>query len=103
MFQDQYKNKRKFHPPIRGDMLEKIPLITLQGVMEKIHADNYKRIARELVSEIKYIRVPIDVSDTKSNSQKAAEKELEKIEKTYPEFLKKLGVCRTFMSCHYPN
>lgn len=57
---------------------------------EKIHADNYKRIISELGSEIKNIIVSIDVRDTKSNLLKAAEKEIEKIEKTYPELLKKL-------------
>jgi rubrerythrin len=57
---------------------------------EKIHADNYKRIISKLGDQIKEVLVPIDVSDTKSNLQKAAEKELEKIEKFYPELLTKL-------------
>lgn len=57
---------------------------------EKIHADNYKRIISKFESEIKNNLVSIDVLDTKSNLLKAAENEIEKIEKTYPEFLKKL-------------
>jgi len=54
---------------------------------EKIHADNYKRILNELGSDIAKVLVQINVHDTKSNLQKAAEKELEKINKFYPELL----------------
>ncbi|RZB36956.1 MAG: hypothetical protein SRB2_01756 [Desulfobacteraceae bacterium Eth-SRB2] len=57
---------------------------------EKIHADNYKRIISKFGSNIKNNLVSIDVGDTKSSLLKAAQEELKKIEKTYPEFLKKL-------------
>jgi len=57
---------------------------------EKIHADNYKRIISKFESDIKNNLLSIDVRDTKSNLLKAAAEELEKIERTYPEFLKKL-------------
>jgi len=57
---------------------------------EKIHADNYKRIISKFGNNIKNNLLSVDVSDTKSNLRKAAQEELKKIEKTYPEFLKKL-------------
>ena len=57
---------------------------------EKVHADNYKRIISKFGGEIKDVIVSIDVRDTKSNLQKAAEKELEKIKYFYPEILQKL-------------
>lgn len=60
------------------------------SISEKIHADNYKRIITESGSEIKNNFMPIDVRDTKSNLISAAEKELEKIEITYPNILEKL-------------
>jgi rubrerythrin len=57
---------------------------------EKIHADNYQRILNELGSETSNILASIYILDTKSNLQKAAEKELEKIVKFYPDLLKTL-------------
>jgi len=57
---------------------------------EKIHADNYKRIIRKFGNDIKNNLLSVDVRDTKSNLRKAAREELEKIERTYPEFFKKL-------------
>ncbi len=57
---------------------------------EKIHAENYKRIISELGDQIEDTLVPIGVGDTKSNLQKAAEKELSKIEIFYPELIETL-------------
>ncbi len=71
---------------------------------EKIHADNYKRIISKFGDQIKEILVSIDVNDTKSNLQKAAEKELDKIEKFYPDLLTKLksGSCEeAIVNCMY--
>ncbi len=60
------------------------------SVLEKIHADNYKRIISELGSDVNNGLMAIDVRDTKSNLINAAGKELEKIKKTYPAFVKNL-------------
>ena len=57
---------------------------------EKVHADNYKRILAALRYEPKPIQIEIEVRDTKSNLQKAAQNELEKIKTTYPYFIREL-------------
>lgn len=57
---------------------------------EKIHADNYKRILATLGHEARSIQIEIDLLDTKSNLQKAAQNELKKIKSTYPDFIKEL-------------
>jgi rubrerythrin len=75
-------------------MAEKYPNIAYMfhafSVSEKIHADNFERIIKNLGNEMHNINILIDVSDTKSNLISSAENELEKIETTYPEFLKKI-------------
>lgn len=58
---------------------------------EKIHADNYQRLITVLGDEIAEILTPITIRETKANLIKSAEKELEKIEKTYPDFLQRLA------------
>jgi len=58
---------------------------------EKIHADNYLKVIVSLASSIKEKEIPVSVASTKSNLKEAAIKELEKIEKFYPEILKKLS------------
>jgi len=50
---------------------------------EKVHADNYERVLRTLGHEVKPNQIEIEVLDTKSNLQKAAQKELMKITTTY--------------------
>ena len=75
-------------------LAEKYPNISYMfyafSFSEKIHADNYKNIISKLGGKIEKAVLPIDVLDTKSNLQKAAEKELEKIEKFYPKLLQNL-------------
>lgn len=74
------------------------------SISEKIHADNYKRIINKLGSKINEIILCMDVRDTKSNLRKAAEKELEKIQTTYPNFLEKLepeGCEEAIINCMY--
>lgn len=57
------------------------------SVSEKIHADNYKRILASWGEGVQIPEIQISLSDTKANLKKAAEKELVKIMKTYPDFL----------------
>jgi rubrerythrin len=57
---------------------------------EKVHADNYKRILAGLKHKVKPIQIEIEVLDTKSNMQKAAQNELIKIRTIYPAFIKEL-------------
>jgi rubrerythrin len=60
------------------------------GVSEKRHADNYKRILESFGVVVEKPTFDVVVRDTKANLSKAAEKELIKIEKTYPDFLARL-------------
>ena len=57
---------------------------------EKVHADNYRRILAALGYDPKPIQIEIEVHDTKSNLEKAAQNELKKIKTTYPGFLLEL-------------
>lgn len=57
---------------------------------EKIHADNYKRILTAVGCETEPAPISIEVHDTKSNLRKAAQNELMKIQKIYPDFLREL-------------
>jgi rubrerythrin len=57
---------------------------------EKVHADNYERVLRTLGHEVKPNQIEIEVLDTNSNLQKAAQKELMKIRTTYPDFIRGL-------------
>ena len=57
---------------------------------EKIHAENYNKILNGLNTKTIFSPILINVDDTQSNLSKAAQKELEKIEITYPRFLKEI-------------
>ena len=60
------------------------------SISEKIHADNYQRVLRDLDSNIMAKGIKPRVADTQANIQVAADKELEKIEIFYPELLGRL-------------
>ena len=59
---------------------------------EKIHGDNYRKILLPLGESPKELVSQIIVSDTRDNLQTAAKNELDKIDHTYPEYLKRLQV-----------
>jgi rubrerythrin len=67
-------------------------LFTTFSLSEKIHADNFKNIVKDLGAEIRESTKEVVVQDTKSNLKDAAKKELIKIEETYPEYLDRLKV-----------
>ncbi len=60
------------------------------AVSEKIHAVNYARILSTLEEATSIIPAGIDVKSTRDNLKRASQKELEKIERTYPDFLQEL-------------
>jgi rubrerythrin len=60
------------------------------AVSEKTHAENYKKILNSLSAGLEEPEFQILISDTKANLIIASEGELEKIRKTYPDFLAKL-------------
>jgi rubrerythrin len=65
-------------------------LFTAFAVSEKTHAENYKKILVSLSAGLEKPEFVIIASGTKANLIKASEGELEKIRKTYPDFLAKL-------------
>jgi rubrerythrin len=65
-------------------------LFTAFAVSEKTHADNYKRVLSSLSVVVNEPELEISISDTKANLRNAADKELIKITKTYPDLLSKL-------------
>ena len=73
---------------------EKFPniayLFSTLSISEKIHADNYEKLISSLGATFPKREIPIAVTDTKSNLKIASMKELEKIEKFYPNVLKNL-------------
>jgi rubrerythrin len=71
---------------------------------ERVHADNYKRISAELGQALNPLQTELEVHDTKSNLQKAAQNELKKIQITYPAFIRELETesCkRAIVNCIY--
>jgi len=71
---------------------------------EKVHADNYNRILVSLGHEANQIKIEVEVLDTKSNLQKAAQNELKKIKTTYPDFIRDLeseSCEEAIVSCMY--
>ncbi|MDA3895869.1 MAG: hypothetical protein PF482_06965 [Desulfobacteraceae bacterium] len=66
-------------------------LFSVLSVSEKIHADNYKKIIISLSSTIEAKEISVSIGNTKKNLNTAAKKELEKINKFYPEILKELS------------
>ena len=71
---------------------------------EKVHANNYERVLAKLGWSAKPSQIVIEVRDTKSNLQKAAQNELKKINTTYPDFMRELEAesCEeAIVSCQY--
>lgn len=60
------------------------------SISEKIHADSFKKLIISLGSNLEIKEITVSFSDTKTNLNSAAINELEKINKFYPEILKKL-------------
>lgn len=65
-------------------------LFTSFSISENIHADNYRKLLKTLCEDIEEPEIDVEILDTKSNLRNASEKELLKINKTYPDFLAKL-------------
>ena len=66
-------------------------LFTALGTSESIHARNFKTLLVALGADVKDMPEPnIKVSDTKKNLKYALDVELSEIDKSYPQYLKKL-------------
>ena len=61
------------------------------SISEKIHADNYQKLIVSLGATLRKIEISVSISNTKANLNIASMKELEKINKFYPEILKELS------------
>ena len=66
-------------------------LFTAFAVSEKTHAENYKKILKSLSAGLEEPEFEVVILDTKANLINASKGELEKIRKTYPDFLAKLN------------
>ena len=66
-------------------------LFSTFSVSEKIHADNYQKLIVSLGATLQKINFSVSISNTKTNLNVASIKELEKINKFYPEILKGLS------------
>ena len=74
------------------------------SISEKIHADGFEKILVSLGSTLQLKQIPISYSDTKTNLNTASIKELEKINKFYPELIRKLSPeshDQTVLNCMY--
>lgn len=79
-------------------------LFTSFSISEKIHADNYRRLLKTFCAEIGEPEIDVEILDTKSNLRNASEKELLKINKTYPDFLatlEKESYAQAIITCVY--
>jgi len=65
-------------------------LFSAFSVSEKIHADNYATILCDLGSGTDGRKPELEICSTKKNLQTASRKELNKIDKVYPAFVKRL-------------
>jgi rubrerythrin len=66
-------------------------LFTAFSVSEKTHAKNYKKILASLSAAAEEPEAEFSILDTKANLINASAGELEKIQKTYPDFLSELN------------
>jgi rubrerythrin len=66
-------------------------LFSTLSISEKIHADNYQKLIVSLGATLRKINISVSISNTKANLNVASMKELEKINKFYPEILKGLS------------
>lgn len=79
-------------------------LFTAFSFSEKIHAENFRRLLAVLGHDARVVPGAIVIGDTKRYLQNAAKKELEKIETTYPHFIKELeteSYEEAIMNCMY--
>lgn len=100
-----YKNYRGYTSKALSEKYPNIAYLFYSfSFSEKVHADTYKRILAALGHEAKPVHVGIEVGDTKSNIQKAAQNELMKIHTIYPDFMRELETesCEeAIVSCMY--
>ena len=74
------------------------------SVSEKIHATNYQKVLLSLSSTPGEIEVILSIAETKENLNNATKKELEKINKFYPEIIQRLSSesnDQAVMNCMY--
>ncbi|VEN73163.1 conserved hypothetical protein [Candidatus Desulfarcum epimagneticum] len=74
------------------------------SVSEKIHSENFKKILLSFGDAFQERPVPVSSADTKSNLNAAAVKELQKINRFYPDIIKKMSFeshDQTVLNCMY--
>ena len=66
-------------------------LFSALSISEKIHAHNYLELISSLGSTLETKEIPLSIADTKTNLNVAAGRELDKINRFYPDILDKLS------------
>ena len=94
-FQSEITASRRYSKYSNRALVDEYPNIAYTfaafAVSEKIHANNFMEILKELGITVSDEKPDIPVSDTKSNLEDVAKRELEKIGNTYPNFFKILS------------
>jgi rubrerythrin len=107
-YQSEISASRRYRQYCRRALSDEFPNIAYTfaalAVSEEIHANNYSKILNDLGTLIREEKPAISISDTKKNLEDAAHREMEKITKTYPGFLKRMSAesyDRAIVNCMY--
>jgi rubrerythrin len=107
-YQAEISASRRYRKYCRHALSEEFPNIAYTfaalAVSEEIHANNYSKILNDLGTFIQEEKSSISISNTKENLKDAAHREMEKINTTYPGFLKRLSVesyDKAIVNCMY--
>jgi rubrerythrin len=77
---------------VQGEFPNLAYLFKAFAVSEKIHADNFKGVLKNIDRHVEEPVFKLVVSDTKANLNRAAINEMKKIEQTYPGYLNQLRI-----------
>jgi len=107
-YQSEMSASRRYRQYCRRALSDEFPNIAYTfaalAVSEEIHANNYSKILNDLGTFIQKEKPAISISNTKENLKDAAHREMEKITKTYPGFIKRLSVesyDKAIVNCMY--
>jgi rubrerythrin len=107
-YQSEISASRRYRQYCRQALSDEFPNIAYTfaalAVSEEIHADNYSKILNDLGTLVHAEKPAVPISNTKENLKDAAHREMEKINNTYPGFLKRLSIepyDRAIVNCMY--
>jgi rubrerythrin len=107
-YRSEISASRRYRQFCRRALSDEFPNIAYTfaalAVSEEIHANNYSKILNDLGTMVHDEKPAISISDTKKNLEDAANREMEKINNTYPGFLKRLSAesyDKAIVNCMY--